>query len=60
MPAQRAGPRGSAAPGHGVDASPAKLPVRRHEVSVIGGDIMVTESEELPNLPPGLTVDGHL
>ena len=44
----------------GVDAPPAKLPVRRHEVSVIDGDIMVTESDEVPNLPPGLTVDGHI
>ena len=44
----------------GVDAPPAKLPVRRHEVSVIDGDIMITESDEVPNLPPGLTVDGHL
>jgi 3-phenylpropionate/trans-cinnamate dioxygenase ferredoxin subunit len=43
-----------------VDAPPAKLPVRRHEVSVIDGDIMITESDEVPNLPPGLTVDGHL
>ena len=43
-----------------VDAPPAKLPVRSHEVSVIDGDIMITESDEVPNLPPGLTVDGHV
>jgi 3-phenylpropionate/trans-cinnamate dioxygenase ferredoxin subunit len=27
---------------------------------VIDGDIMITESTEVPNLPPGLTVDGHI
>lgn len=43
-----------------VDAPPAKLPVRSHEVSVIDGDIMITESDEVPNLPPGLTMDGHV
>lgn len=43
-----------------VDAPPAKLPVRVHEVSVIDGDIMITESSEVPNLPPGLTVHGHV
>jgi len=42
-----------------VDAPPAKLPVRVHEVQVVDGDIMVIESDEAPNLPPGLTVDGH-
>jgi 3-phenylpropionate/trans-cinnamate dioxygenase ferredoxin subunit len=42
-----------------VDAPPAKLPVRVHEVSVVDGQIMVAESSETPNLPPGLTVDGH-
>ncbi|MFD1213900.1 bifunctional 3-phenylpropionate/cinnamic acid dioxygenase ferredoxin subunit [Arthrobacter sp. GCM10027362] len=42
-----------------VDAPPAKLPVRVHEVKVVDGDIMVIESDEAPNLPPGLTVDGH-
>jgi 3-phenylpropionate/trans-cinnamate dioxygenase ferredoxin subunit len=43
-----------------VDAPPAKLPVRVHEVTVVDGDIMVIESQETPNLPPGLTVDGHV
>jgi 3-phenylpropionate/trans-cinnamate dioxygenase ferredoxin subunit len=43
-----------------VDAPPAKLPVRTHEVTVVDGDIMVIESEEEPNLPPGLTVNGHV
>ena len=42
-----------------VDAPPAKLPVRAHEVSVVDGIIMVEESSEAPNLPPGLTVNGH-
>ncbi|WP_308810181.1 Rieske 2Fe-2S domain-containing protein [Arthrobacter sp. HMWF013] len=39
---------------------PANLPVRSHEVTVIDGDIMITESTEAPNLPPRLTVDGHV
>ncbi|MEZ2389385.1 bifunctional 3-phenylpropionate/cinnamic acid dioxygenase ferredoxin subunit [bacterium RCC_150] len=43
-----------------ADAPPAKLPVRVHEVVVVDGQIMVKESEEAPNLPPGLTVDGHV
>lgn len=43
-----------------VDAPPAKLPVRVHEVEVVDGTIMVRESEDAPNLPPGLTVDGHV
>ena len=42
-----------------LHAPPAKLPVRVHKVSVVDGDIMVEESTEAPNLPPGLTVDGH-
>jgi 3-phenylpropionate/trans-cinnamate dioxygenase ferredoxin subunit len=42
-----------------VDAPPAKLPVRTHKVSVVDGDIMVEESTEAPNLPPGLTAHGH-
>lgn len=41
-----------------VDAPPAKRPVRVHEVRVIDGDIMVIESDEAPNLPPGLSVQG--
>ena len=43
-----------------VDAPPAKLPVRHHEVKVVDGDIMVIESDEAPNLPPGLTAEGHI
>jgi 3-phenylpropionate/trans-cinnamate dioxygenase ferredoxin component len=43
-----------------VDAPPAKLPVRVHDVQVIDGDIMIQESEEEPNLPPGLTINGHV
>jgi 3-phenylpropionate/trans-cinnamate dioxygenase ferredoxin subunit len=48
LPAQRTRTRGRAAP-------PAKLPVRIHEVQIVGGDIIVIESSEVPNLPPGLT-----
>ena len=44
----------------GVDAPPAKLPVRVHKVVVQDGTIMVQESDEAPNLPPGLKVDGHV
>ncbi|UNK45349.1 bifunctional 3-phenylpropionate/cinnamic acid dioxygenase ferredoxin subunit [Arthrobacter sulfonylureivorans] len=44
----------------GVDAPPAKLPVRVHEVIVQDGTIMVRESEEEPNLPPGVKVDGYV
>jgi 3-phenylpropionate/trans-cinnamate dioxygenase ferredoxin subunit len=43
-----------------VDAPPAKLPVRVHEVQVIDGDIMVIESDAPPNLPPGLSPGGHI
>jgi 3-phenylpropionate/trans-cinnamate dioxygenase ferredoxin component len=43
-----------------VDAPPAKLPVRVHEVEIVDGTIMVRESGDAPNLPPGLTVDGHI
>lgn len=42
-----------------VDAPPAKMPVRVHEVSVVDGDIMITESGATPNLPPGLSIHGH-
>lgn len=42
-----------------VHAPPAKLPVRVHDVTVVDGDIMVSESAEVPNLPPGVTVHGH-
>ena len=41
-----------------VDGAPAKLPVRTHGVSVVDGMILVEESQEAPNLPPGLTVNG--
>lgn len=43
-----------------VDAPPAKLPVRVHTVEVKDGDIYLQESDEVPNLPPGITVDGHV
>jgi 3-phenylpropionate/trans-cinnamate dioxygenase ferredoxin component len=38
-----------------VDAPPAKRPVRAHAVSIIDGDIHVSISEAVPNLPPGTT-----
>lgn len=41
-----------------VDAPPAKLAVRAHKVFVVEGDIMVEESAQVPNLPPGVRVDG--
>jgi len=50
MPAQRST----------VDAPPAKPHVRTHEVSVIDGINMVTDSEDVPNLAPGLTLNGHI
>jgi 3-phenylpropionate/trans-cinnamate dioxygenase ferredoxin subunit len=34
-------------------APPAKLPVRHHEVTVIDGDIRITESTGVPNVPHG-------
>jgi 3-phenylpropionate/trans-cinnamate dioxygenase ferredoxin subunit len=43
-----------------VDAPPAKLPIRVHQVVVLGGQIMVEESDQAPNLPPGLTINGHI
>jgi hypothetical protein len=39
---------------------PAKLPVRTHEVQIVDGNIMIIESDEAPNLPPGLTPVGHV
>ncbi|MET4097091.1 hypothetical protein [Arthrobacter sp. UYCu712] len=41
-------------------APPANLPVRTHEVQIVDGNIMVIESDEAPNLPPGLTPEGHV
>jgi 3-phenylpropionate/trans-cinnamate dioxygenase ferredoxin subunit len=38
-----------------VDAPPAKLPIRTHQVSVEGDDIFVELSQDAPNLPPGVT-----
>ncbi|MEU5029173.1 bifunctional 3-phenylpropionate/cinnamic acid dioxygenase ferredoxin subunit [Streptomyces milbemycinicus] len=35
-----------------VDAPPAKLPVRAHQVVVEGGMIYVQLSQDAPNLPP--------
>lgn len=37
-----------------VDAPPAKLPVRTHEVVVEDGMIYVRVSTDAPNLPPGV------
>ena len=38
----------------------AKLPVRTHEVQIVDSNIMITESDEAPNLPPDLTPEGHV
>ncbi len=35
-----------------VDAPPAKRPVRTHAVTLSDGDIYLTLSADLPNLPP--------
>lgn len=43
-----------------LDAPPAKLPVRTHELQIVDGNIMIIESDEAPNLPPGLTPEGHV
>lgn len=45
---------------YGTQRANHKLPVRIHEVKVVDGDIMIIESEDEPNLPPGLTADGHI
>jgi 3-phenylpropionate/trans-cinnamate dioxygenase ferredoxin subunit len=37
-----------------VDAPPAKLPVRAHEVERRDGEIWVRLSADTPNLPPGV------
>ncbi len=42
-----------------VQSPPAKLPVRTHRVEVIDGDIYVHESDQEPNLPPGITLAGQ-
>ena len=39
-----------------VDALPAKTPIRTHTVSLIGDDVFVTLSNEVPNLPPGVVL----
>jgi 3-phenylpropionate/trans-cinnamate dioxygenase ferredoxin subunit len=36
-----------------VDAPPARLPIRTHEVTIVDGVIHVTLSQEAPHLPPG-------
>jgi nitrite reductase/ring-hydroxylating ferredoxin subunit len=41
-----------------LDAPPAKLPVRAHALQIVDGNIMIIESDEAPNLPPGLTPEG--
>ena len=38
-----------------VDAPPAKLPVRTHEVVIVDGMINVVLDDAPPNLPPGVT-----
>jgi 3-phenylpropionate/trans-cinnamate dioxygenase ferredoxin subunit len=38
-----------------VDAPPAKLPVRTHEVVIVDGVINVDLDDAPPNLPPGVT-----
>lgn len=38
-----------------VDAPPAKLPVRVHEVTLSDTDVYVTLSTDAPNLPAGIT-----
>ena len=52
-------PGSTSAPG-ALDAPPAKLPVRTHEAQIVDGNIMIIESDEAPNLPPGLTPAGHV
>lgn len=42
-----------------VDQPPAKRPVRAHEVMVVDGMILVIESGQEPNLPPGVTLTGQ-
>ena len=39
----------------GVDAPPAKVGVRTHAVTVTDGEIWLTPSTEVPNLPPGVS-----
>ncbi len=41
-----------------VDAPPAKLPIRTHEVRVEDDTVYVSLSEAEPNLPPGVRVGG--
>jgi 3-phenylpropionate/trans-cinnamate dioxygenase ferredoxin component len=41
-----------------VDAPPAKLAVRSHEVELRDGEVWVRLSADAPNLPPGVTIDG--
>ena len=43
-----------------LDAPPAKLPARTHELQIVDGNIMIIESDEAPNLPPGLSPEGHV
>ena len=40
---------------YAVDAPPAKLPVRTHEVVIVDGMINVVLDDAPPNLPPGVT-----
>ena len=56
---RKACPLSELAPGEALrlDTAPpaAKLPVRTHEVQIVDGNTMIIESDEAPNLPPGLT-----
>ena len=38
-----------------VDAPPAKLPIRTHEVVIVDGVVNVVLDDAPPNLPPGVT-----
>ena len=51
----RCTPRVSTCVPGAVDAPPAKLPVRTHEVVIVDGVINVVLDDALPNLPPGVT-----
>ena len=33
---------------------------RSHEIHIIDGNIMAIPSDEAPNLPPGMTAEGHV
>ena len=39
---------------------PGQTAGRTHEVQIVDSNIMFTESDEAPNLPPDLTPEGHV